>query len=83
MSEELKPCPFCGGDKIDESMLRGYKGGDKTQPVVAAGCWDCGAIGPDTVLSDVTTGYEEAIAAWNRRPTDTQEKGDDRRTPSR
>ncbi len=52
MSEELKPCPFCGG-----SM----------QKVKSSGRWGwfvscaCAAVGPS---ADSRT---EAIRAWNRR----------------
>lgn len=52
MSEELKPCPFCGGS---------------TQKVKSSGRWGwfvscaCAAVGPSADSRD------EAIRAWNRR----------------
>ena len=66
MSEELKPCPFCGGTDIAISVdeNQGNKWG-------SAVCYSCSAVGPE-----VRTGYEtypeaswraEAAAEWNRR----------------
>lgn len=53
MSEELKPCPFCGGEAL------------ANRDIVEADEWsiDCG------VCSVYVTGADEAaaIAAWNRR----------------
>lgn len=64
---ELKPCPFCGSKEIDASMVRGYQAGDMTQPIIAAGCWACGAIGKSVLVPDHSTGYQEAADAWNMR----------------
>ena len=71
MSDDLKPCPFCGYDKIqitaDENQ--GYKWG-------RAVCICCNAVGPE-----VRTGYDksfeapwraEAKAEWNRRASDAE-----------
>ena len=71
MSDDLKPCPFCGYDKIqitaDENQ--GYKWG-------RAVCICCNAVGPE-----VRTGYDksfeapwraEAAAEWNRRASDAE-----------
>ena len=63
----LLSCPFCGGSNIDPAMVRGYKAGDSTQPVIAAGCWDCGATGATVDVPDHSTGYVAAAEAWNRR----------------
>ena len=52
MSEELKPCPFCGSDDLSEGPHSPY--------II---CNGCGAFGPGN--SDVT--HEEAIKAWNTR----------------
>lgn len=70
MSEELKPCPFCGGTDIAISVdeNQGNKWG-------SAVCYSCSAVGPE-----VRTGYEtypeaswraEAAAEWNRRASPT------------
>lgn len=52
---KLLSCPFCGGTDLDPRMALDHKGN------VNAGCYDCGAIGPDC------NSIEEAIAAWNKR----------------
>ena len=56
-TDELKPCPFCGGDDIyaDVGIYIG-----KEWLSVTIKCRDCGAS---------IWGYtlEEAITAWNRR----------------
>lgn len=61
-SESLKPCPFCGG-KADTMMYH-------TPPRWSVGCIGCAAqfVGPET--------EEEAIAAWNRRPSTADRGGD-------
>ena len=53
MSEELKPCPFCGSDDVD---LQCYE--DDGFHVV---CGKCGGNMPGWDDPD------EAIEAWNRR----------------
>ena len=65
--EQLKPCPFCGSIDIDASFMRGYRRGDNTQPIIAAGCNDCGAVGPDVSVPDHSTGYPESLEKWNKR----------------
>jgi Lar family restriction alleviation protein len=63
-TDELKPCPFCGGEgKIDGTSWTTRDG--KEQAWVT--CKKCGAYGPSST---------DAIAAWNRR---TQEQADDTR----
>lgn len=63
MSEELKPCPFCGGTKIgirDEN--------DEADGMIWAYCKECGAMGEwDYTL-------QKAAEHWNRR-ADNAEKG--------
>lgn len=51
MSEELMPCPLCGG--MAAVCATGYR--------KYIGCLECGCKGPDQISAF------EAIAAWNRR----------------
>ncbi len=53
MTEELKPCPFCGGNA---SMRLYYKG------LYGVRCDSC-----DSRVGQVFKTREDAIAAWNRR----------------
>lgn len=69
MSKELLPCPFCGGINIDASFSRGYKNGEYDKNMIAAGCMDCGSVGPTVVLRSSGPGYKESAEAWNRRTT--------------
>lgn len=57
MSEELKPCPFCGSTDID---ILAYEEEYHTRRV--ANCINCGASG------SVSDSVEEAIESWNARP---------------
>ena len=67
MSEELKPCPFCGSSKIEvtvatipeEALSDELESDHKSYAVV---CLDCGGCG----VSEDTEGA--AITAWNKRP---------------
>ncbi|MCD8350069.1 MAG: Lar family restriction alleviation protein [Planctomycetaceae bacterium] len=58
MSEELRPCPFCGGEADVEMVLNDYWN---------AYCVDCGATTTDIIDQN------EAIAAWNRRTPEPPE----------
>lgn len=55
MSEELKPCPFCGSVVNPESFIETQ--GTKWGAIV---CQECGAVGPD-----VRTSYKP-FAEWGR-----------------
>lgn len=71
---DLAPCPFCGGDDIDPRFAVGQRASGES--IVAVGCMECGAAGPDE-SSDAA-----AEAAWNRRasgwiPTDPLEEASD------
>lgn len=57
MSDELKPCPFCGCIKVAIS--------DPPYPFFVH-CHDCGANGPDQ------NSRGKAIAAWNTRTPPAQ-----------
>lgn len=64
MSEELRPCGFCGHDEarvivVDEVTDAGCD--EATVPLYAASCPYCGACGPMALSKG------EAIDAWNRR----------------
>lgn len=59
MSEDLKPCPFCG-----KSRLVTGRGAEKRAKIR---CVDCEATGPVGL-----DGEASAIAAWNRRSADPQ-----------
>jgi len=66
---ELKPCPFCGGNKTmvfpPNCTERGpYNRGDNAQPVVR--CMTCFAEAMGKAWDD---GMASAIAAWNTRST--------------
>lgn len=65
VSEELKPCPFCGGEAKVEIGLHNF---DDAQ----VDCQQCGASGPlhdEAPFRDGARDYNraEAIAAWNQR----------------
>ena len=59
--EELKPCPFCGGE--GELITRGTHKWSRVAVntqchILCGGCWATGPIGKTAA---------DAIAAWNRR----------------
>jgi len=63
MTEELKPCPFCGSTDL---VVRELYAGEYPSPVVVK-CYNCGACGP-------TGDYESpAERAWNSRAADALE----------
>lgn len=63
-TERLKPCPFCGGGA---HMFQVCGDGDYVVGCDAEGCWTTqGAYATEA----------EAVAAWNRRATPTQEPGE-------
>lgn len=72
MSEQLKPCPFCGHDNFGHDPLFITDQGDKWGRAVCAGCE---ASGPE-----VRTGYDtsknapwhaDALHDWNQRTSPT------------
>lgn len=58
MSEQLKPCPFCGSKDIGTSYHLPMFGEDMLYFVV---CNDCGAMSYHSRVE------KRAIEAWNRR----------------
>jgi hypothetical protein len=77
MSNELKPCPFCGG----EAVIDHYQWRDNSELPVPHDTWQIGCAKEATKdyccigrLCHIR-GYNtegEAIAAWNRRANDEQ-----------
>lgn len=61
MSENLKPCPFCGSRDVDVFDAGGEPYA-RSQPYVH--CNNCNAD------SEMCDSLDEAIAAWNRRAID-------------
>lgn len=59
MSEELKPCPFCGNEQIAIHHGSLYK--QRIVPSYWCSCMDCNAS------TSVFMCKQEAIEAWNRR----------------
>lgn len=66
MNENLKPCPFCGGENLlimpkNCDKRSEYNHADRAFPLIR--CIDCGA----TVEGANWSNPKNAIAAWNRR----------------
>lgn len=61
MANELKPCPFCGG----ESVIRILMGKECIRPIHKKSC----VIKPDTWLQS-SLPIRTQIKAWNRRVGD-------------
>ena len=67
MSEELKPCPFCGGEAVLDTRktvtthieYENYR----------AGCHNCGIMTEWLALAE---GKANVILTWNRRADDGQ-----------
>ena len=67
MSEiKLKPCPFCGSDRIIYMVEGHYIPWDEKglQLWYRCHCFECGADGMDTGMDKT---MEEASKTWNRR----------------
>lgn len=62
--EQLKPCPFCGGEVTIETEIQVRNFADGF--FVSCRNGDCD-VQPQTILMDTE---EEAIEAWNRRMND-------------
>lgn len=62
MTEELKPCPFCGYDQPE--VIYAYRGSFIHAYVE---CGNCEARGPIEALTDDLP--QAAINAWNERRT--------------
>lgn len=67
MSEELKPCPFCG---CHDRRVGVRKMGTKGYKII---CGKCGGAGPYVKIEDFANkmdAQEKAKEAWNRRAND-------------
>lgn len=68
--EELKPCPFCGGEaRLKHGFPSQQKPGKRTSFVQ---CKDCKAK-TETIVQVAFMAWKDvdryAVEAWNRRPT--------------
>jgi hypothetical protein len=66
LSDELLPCPFCGGTKIKFILS-----GDER----VYGCADCGCVGPQCLPSGDKPYGPETVTAWNSRSHREAETG--------
>ncbi len=76
--EQLRPCPFCGGEAVLENTLSGaaYKG--KFSQIYRVGCKACKFYlrrDSDFYIENgevvfIKNGYKDAIKAWNTRSYD-------------
>lgn len=75
MTEQLKPCPFCGGGttEITENgrVWTGMKWGEPSSVSVRHWCEEVPGQ-PSRMLERVGRDHEAAIAAWNRRDQPAQ-----------
>ena len=60
---ELKPCPFCGGNKIDIMVYDPFDGYQGNLTRHRVWCLGCGVLVERARVMD-------AIEAWNRRAED-------------
>ena len=70
MSDELKPCPFCGAGKTEitdgPKIWLGMRYGDPTSVSVRHWCAPIEGQ-PSRMIERIGRDRESAIAAWNRR----------------
>ena len=65
MSEELKPCPFCGGEALFETNQA--ISSHIEYEAYRVSCWTCGVRTGWHALSE---GKKHVIEIWNRRADD-------------
>jgi Lar family restriction alleviation protein len=68
METKIEPCPFCGGTDIDPKFSQGHI-------EIAAGCFECGAVGPAVVWDEKQTAQSESrsLKAWNARRSESKQ----------
>lgn len=72
--DKLKPCPFCGSDKLKIDSKRTFAYGNKKHCSVTVRCMKCHARSPVVGIKMPDGRYNEreiceeaVIEAWNRR----------------
>ena len=71
MAENLKPCPFCGGEAATKVVV----GGANDKIIIKVGCYDCSIWKHDSIISGSNLEkFDEAlqnvVSNWNRRADD-------------
>ena len=64
MTNDLKPCPFCGGEAIIKMAAQ------LTLPCVYVKCSKCGVCTDGITISAEYCANDKASGAWNRRASD-------------
>lgn len=64
MAEELKPCPFCGGDAVVRHILVP----EPENKAYSVGCVELECAGSSSLIAYRFTTEEAAVEAWNSRP---------------
>ena len=64
MTEELKPCPFCGG-KAELHLIQMYEGDEPY--AVNIRCPECGVNGAEEWKVDGKDFKQRAVKKWNKR----------------
>lgn len=74
MSENIKPCPFCGGNKLKIDSKRTFKHGNEKHCSVTVRCMNCHARSPVIGINMPDGRYDEreicekaVIEIWNKR----------------
>ena len=67
MAENLKPCPFCGGEARTKVMI-----GQQDMIVIKVGCFDCevwkySKINSGDSIEKFNKAVQDVISKWNRR----------------
>jgi len=68
MSNELKPCPFCGSDEVSLSNSQNLEGGISSYYIE---CHKCAGMGPEVSHTDcfaLESNLKKVTKLWNTRP---------------